>query len=222
MRSLITTILTLFTICQMFAASGFGIQVNSGLSFGRVIDESKNYDIKNGKNKIKLGVGFIYDLQFNENAYFSTGLLYKTKYASYKVSGGGSTVMPSVNLQYVQLPLTLKLLTNQFGDGFKGFVQFGSNFDFRVGEKYKSNDNFSDAQIANLGSNKMTKAIDIGLIMGLGMEYEISNIGQSVYLAITYNRGLLNVKNDKNIAGVSKKDLMLRNDIVDLVVGFKF
>ncbi len=224
MKSLLTTFLVFFAICQMYGATGFGIQVSTGYSSARVDNKSEDYDISDGKNRIKLGIGFIYDLQFNENAYFSTGLLYKTKYASYKTSYnlGTASVTPSVNLQYIQLPLTMKLLTNQFGAGFKGFVQFGGNIDFKVGEKYQSNENFSDAQIDALGGDEMTKAIDVGLIMGLGMEYEISDIGQSVYLAFVYNRGLYNVRNGKDMYGSDKKDFMLRNDVFDLLVGFKF
>jgi hypothetical protein len=171
-----------------------GLRVAPGLSFNTVQDKSGTDSSAFSKN----GAGFAFsgglnfDFMVSDNYSISTGLWYTTRRAGLKVAstqkdGSVSTFTEAVALQYVQVPLALKLYTNEIATNMKLYFQVGGTLDIKIAEKLK---NSSDA--AYSGSYKSTfLPLNVGILAGAGAEYQTGgNI--ILFAGLFYNRGLLN------------------------------
>ena len=100
-----------------------------------------------------------------------------------------------LRFRYVQIPVTLKLKTNQIGY-MRYFGQFGLGlavaYDATADTefKYPGNDGTSSKEDVNFDSE--TNFFRASLIVGLGAEYNISG-NTSILFGLTYDNGLTNV-----------------------------
>jgi long-subunit fatty acid transport protein len=164
---------------------------------------------ENGKGDgVNLGFsyGLMADFNFAENYSFATGLTVTT------INGKSTEVNPSpyynaaVNanptafnlkymLQYLEVPLTLKLKTEKTGET-RWYGQFGITNDFNIGAK-------QDVQLAG---KSVAADLDIkddinfyraGLVIGGGMEYDVAR-STSIMVGLTYNNGFTDISDDKS------------------------
>lgn len=192
-----------------------------------------NSQIEQGGTRIKFGFGIAVDKMFTERYAFGTGLtiLNTGGELSYLYNGkqkkDGATDETEViakmnrtyNLKYLEIPLTLKLRTNEIGY-ITYWGQFGLGLGFNIGAKsddeitfireYQPDDSgtpevneqaWIDTKIASRLREDVDIKDDIGLfrtslIVGLGMEYNLSG-DASITAGIVFNNGFNNVlKND--------------------------
>ena len=157
-------------------------------------------------NGVSLGFsyGIIGDFNFTQNYSFSTGLTITTingKSTEIRTDNSG-TGAPSqtelelkYKLQYVELPLTLKLKTVKINE-VRYYGQFGLSNGFLVGAK-------QDADVTGAVSTKDVNIKDdvnfyrAGLIIGAGAEFDISG-NTSITTGLTFNNGFTNMSNVKN------------------------
>ncbi len=161
-------------------------------------------------------IGFSYGLSFEyfmtKNYLFSTGInmLQSGGKYSYKGSLDVSDVanidthVPAdvdvvYKLKYVEIPLLLKLRTNEIGY-LTYFGQFGLNMAFNYGAKSEYNyfttyagglgfDN--NTNIKDNGASDEINWINLSLVVGAGVEYSISG-NTSLALGVTFNNGFIN------------------------------
>jgi len=159
--------------------------------------------------------GFIADLTLTENYFIKTGfnidyLNGKLKYP-YAILFDGDTVPTTgemnrkYNLRYIEVPLVLKMRTNQFNKmAFFGEIGFGTSFllkaksqdDFRYeNDNYKTDENISDE----------IKFIRGGLIIGAGVEYFIDE-STSLLFSLNFSNGLTNIFKGENTVDPSLKE----------------
>ena len=164
---------------------------------------------ENGKgNGVNLGFsyGLIADFNFAENYSFATGLTVTT------INGKSTEINPSpyydpaVNanptafdlkymLQYLEIPLTLKLKTEKQGET-RWYGQFGITNDFNIGAK-------QDVQLAGKSTETdrdIKKDINLyraGLLIGGGVEYDVAR-STSIMVGLTYNNGFTDISDDKS------------------------
>lgn len=173
--------------------------------------ENREIDSKGLRAGFSFGALVDFTIAKTENYAFSTGVMMN-------MADGGSmeymTVVPergeigtlepamrdvSLNLQYLQVPLTLKLKTNEIGYmsyfgqlGLQGGIKFSAR---ENGEYEYIRDPNSRVVIERENVNDETQLFNAGMLVGLGTEY---NITGSTYLVfgLSYYHGFTNVLNN--------------------------
>lgn len=162
--------------------------------------------------------GFMADITLTENYFIKTGFSidYLNGKLSYPYEMATDEYMPALiqgrlerkyNLRYLELPVTLKMRTNQFGTtAFFGEIGFGSSMNLKARGK--------DEFIPDDGSSPVESEGDIkdeikffkgSLIVGAGLEYFIDE-STSIVTSVTFNNGLTNILDGNNIVDESIKE----------------
>lgn len=199
-----------------------GFQISPVLSSNRVEGAGNMSSFSNDGPALRLSVGPVADYFFSDKYAFSTGLWYTVKRAAFTNSAAFSGLLnPSLaatvsafNLQYLQVPLTFKLYTNELAPYLRGYMHFGALGEIKLSEKPLSRDvnplyQFTQSQ----GRNRSFGPVDASLLLGLGTEYQYSQT-DVVYLGLSYQRGLVNV--------TRSDQLRSRSSGVLLNVGIRF
>ncbi|PTX22845.1 outer membrane protein with beta-barrel domain [Pontibacter mucosus] len=219
------------TLLMLFLCLGFtsmaqveiGLQLSPTISGNRFVAEDR-YNFEKENSKLRLGVGVVVDYFFAQNYAFSTGLMYRSKgseiaYNYTREHGDGSTERISgkddISIQYIQLPLTLKLFTNEVAPGTILYFQVGGALNTKVA-----------AQVNNkkvIDGDKVIKRFNIfetDAILGGGVEFEL---GQStkIFGGLTYHRGLTNI-DDHYKKKLGDKNISVKNNGVSVDFGLKF
>lgn len=170
--------------------------------------ENQEIDSKGLRAGFSFGALIDFTIAKTENYAFSTGIMMN-------MADGGNlqnlTVVPergepgglepamrdvSLSLQYLQVPLTLKLKTNEIGYmsyygqlGLQGGIKFGAR---ENGEYEYLRDPNSRVVIERENVNDETQLFNAGMLVGIGTEYNISG---STYLVfgLSYYHGFTNV-----------------------------
>jgi hypothetical protein len=200
-----------------FSQIKIGINVSPSLLFSRVSleDEKPGYDIEpNG-----MGIGFIGGPEVSmffgssENYSITLGAWYALKRAKYKFDKPetpSEVESRNTSLQYIQLPLTFKLYTNEIATDLKLYFQLGASADILVGGREIG---------SKLKSTEGYKFFDSSIIMGAGVKYSLGE-NTALLLGLRYSRGLINSLTKDNIA--SSKDFKVANDMFSLDLGIQF
>lgn len=198
-----------------YAASAqlkFGLRVAPGLALNRVADKKSDDGVSFDNNGagVRFSAGVIADYFFSERAAFSTGLWYTAKRAGIKASVAGAESKIVYNNQFVQLPVSLKLFTDDLNDGLKMYFQLGTTIDVKISEKLK------DGTVADPDA-KYFLPVDAGVLLGSGIEMELSE-STKFFGGLSYNRGLLNMVKDSD----SRKAYRLSQSLFSIEAGLKF
>ena len=205
----------------------FRIGVYGDLGVSWMDPKSERYT-KNG-SRLVAGWGLVFDLNFTENYTFSSGFSLGGYGGSleYKHMLTDSTVGimdRKYKIKYIDIPLNLKLKTNQIGY-FTYFFQIGLNNSFRLSAT--SDDVFTTVQSS--GGSYARKDVDIvgstslyrlSFNVGAGAEYQISK-SFSAFAIIGFNNGLLNSLSGQNTFDPAIKENAIINR-VSLTAGFLF
>lgn len=215
------------TLLMLFLCLGFtsmaqveiGLQLSPTISGNRFVAEDR-YNFEKENNKLRLGVGVVVDYFFAQNYAFSTGLMYRSKgseisYTDSDNNGNPFTEKDDLSIQYIQLPLTLKLFTNEVAPGTILYFQVGGALNTKVA-----------AQVDNkkvINGDKVIKRFNIfetDAILGGGVEFEL---GQStkIFGGLTYHRGLTNI-DDHYKKKLGDKNISVKNNGVSVDFGLKF
>ena len=207
MRKLLFFLFTLLALQTAHAQSKVGIKFSPTLSTNRVSGEA------NGISENGVGGRFIFgpvvDLFITENYYFSTGLLYAPKRAGITITpADGSTEEEAYKLQYLQIPATLKLFTNELALDTRVYFQLGGLFEVKISDKpaeeaYQYIEGF--------------RLFDLGVHLGTGVEYRVG-YNTLLFGGIYYNRGLINAVTKT----LGDADINIKNDLLGLEFGVKF
>ena len=204
LTGLLLTILTSTAFAQYSPAEpyyGFRLGLTAHPTLGWVKPETGK---SNGLN-LGFSYGLMADFNFAENYSFTTGLTITT------INGKSTELNPlpyyqagtmadptafdlKYMLQYVEIPLTLKLKTEKIGD-VRWYGQFGLSNDFNIGAR-------QDVQLAGKSiarDIRIKKDINFyraGLIIGGGLEYDVAK-NTSVTTGLTFNNGFTDISDDK-------------------------
>jgi hypothetical protein len=186
-----------------FAQTEFQLGLNISPNFNWF--KAQTETVENDGLKFGFNYGIIGDFNISDNYSFSTGVsIVNTggtiKYADVKnvgvnsaTEGGVSTA--DMKLKYVEIPLTLKLKTNEIG-----YLTYFGQFGFGLGVNYDAEADIDFDYPGSNGSvtfededfNNEINLIRASLIVGLGAEYNLSG-NTSLVLGITFNNGFTNV-----------------------------
>ncbi len=221
MKKLILLI-TLIFLSSVLSVNLKAQDVRLGVTFAPTISfnqgvftaDTQGGNLKGGSSGLRFIFGLISDFNLSdERYYFSTGLVYLTKTAGLDGQFAGRANMPltdnKYNLQYMQVPITLKLFTNEVMSGARIFFQLGGGLELKLSEKVKTENNPDNLDPIDF------QVIEIPLILASGIEFDL---GQGIlYGSLGYQRGLTNAA--KKVDGGK---LIIRNQLLTINAGFFF
>lgn len=201
---------------HLFGQVKIGINVSPVFGYTRVAlnSDAKGYDVSSDG----VGLGLIggpelsFYLGKNQNYSIATGIWYSVKRARFTTTmpsslGVDSNRTYNYNLQYLQLPLTFKLYTNEIATDMKLYFQVGSSLDVKIGGKEvgKKEKNTSEFQ-----------PIDASIILGAGIKYSLGE-NTSMLIGLRYSRGFINA-----VTNPERKYFKINNDMISLDLGIQF
>lgn len=202
MKQTFIALLLCFFTSSLFAQQtpdyGFRLGLTAHPTFGWVKPQQ-------GKsNSVSLGFsyGLVGDFNFAENYSFATGLTITT------INGKSTEIVTTpgdpasqapyelkYRLQYLEVPLTVKLKTSKIGD-VRWYGQFGLSNDFNIGAKQNA-DLAGKEVFRNENISKSINFYRAGLILGAGGEFDLDG-HTSLFGGISYNNGFTDITSDKN------------------------
>lgn len=210
MKRFIFVLVIVFGCNAAYSQVKIGLQLSPLISSNRIETQSDLYSVKSDGSKLKFKFGIIADLPLADNYYFSTGMLYTTKRVAVKTVEILTTtsISEEYNIQYLQIPLTMKLYTNEIILDTRLFFNLGVNAEISISEKFDK---------GNLVIEDF-KLFDTSLVLGAGVERKIGT-NTAMYVALVYNRGLINpISSSMDI----DEKILLKNDMIGLDLGIKF
>jgi len=203
----------------------FGIKLAPNLSWLR--SDTKGLESDGSKLGFTFGLVLEFPVGENGNYRFATGAFLQNVGGKYNqtftyTSNNQLLTKPltsDIKLQYVEVPLTMKLMTNEIGYmRYYGQIGFGAAFNIRAKADYETvsidpttqNLTFPELEDEDIKTN--IQPFRASLIVGAGAEYNFSG-KTTVQFGVNYNNGFTNIlKNTK----VGDKDAKVLQDFVEL------
>ncbi len=183
---------------QPYYGFRLGLTAHPTIGFMKV-DEGKGEGISLG-----FSYGLLGDFNFAENYSFSTGVVIttvngKSTQVNPKPYHPSLTALPETyalkyKMQYIEVPLSLKLKTHTIG-GLKWYGQFGLGNGFRIGAKGDAKKN--NVLVAdNVNASSWTRFYRGSILVGGGAEYDLDG-KTSVMIGITVSNAFTNMTTDR-------------------------
>ena len=201
----------------------FGVKAQPALAWLK-IDAPSGTDLKSDGLPFGFGYGLITDFGFADRYAFSTGLEVayrggKTLYNSKDTSGATVVTKTDYSLQFIELPITLKLKTNEIG-----YMTYFFQVGFAPGIAIRTRADIETVRASGTTSEKNKDVADdinefnLSLLIAAGAEYNISG-NTSLLFGLTFNNGFLDVLDDKQYNAAKVKG---NSNYLALTVGIMF
>lgn len=171
--------------------------VSLGITFAPNMSWMRHGDAEGYENTPKFGFayGLLADFAFTENYYFSTGLLINTQNSEVKYpdptvnTTPGTTLTNNYRLQYVEIPLSLKLKSTM-----RYFRSYYGQFGFTGGIKLNGKEKPGDTS-ARTSLGKDADLFRLGLLIGGGVEWQLDH-NLVMVTGLSFNNGFTQVIKD--------------------------
>lgn len=211
------------TLLSLFLLLGFGamaqieigLQVSPTIAGNRFISDSK-YGFERTNSNMHIGVGVIADYFFAHNYAFSSGLLFRGKGGEFRYNTeDGSPASEDIDLQYLEIPVSLKLFTNEVAPAINLYFQVGGSLNTMVGAKVNGQKVHEGVK-----ATKRINTFEADALLGTGAELLL---GQStkVLAGISYHHGLSDIDNYYG-KRFSDKNIAIKNNYFSIDFGVKF
>ncbi|OGX91148.1 porin family protein [Hymenobacter coccineus] len=207
-----------------------GVKISPSVAFLRAESPSST-DFANESSKVSFGGALIVDYFFGENYAFGTGLALTGKGGTISYfeqdprvppRPSGNRVNQKIATQYIELPLTLKLFTNELAPATRLYFQLGGSLAAPIATRINGEKFYKDPYDNNneTKASEHVFALDANALLGAGVEYQL---GRSTKLlaGLSYHRGLINLDHYfEKTRGFS--DVTIKNNVFALDLGMKF
>ena len=230
MKKLFLALLVLAaTINTASAQFEIGLKVSPSITSLRA-EAPTSSAFKSDGSKFSFGGGLIVDYFFGENYAFSTGLLLTGKggtitYTDRKNTGGFAGVpfpaTQKISMQYLELPLSVKLFTNEIAPATRLYFQVGGSLNVPIGTRINGSKFYTDeATGAETKASDHVRFFDADALAGLGVEYQLAK-STKIFGGVSYHRGLVDI--DRYFEQTREfKDVTIKNSGFALDLGIKF
>lgn len=197
----------------------FGLKVVPGIYWLTSADDST----KNGGSLFGFGYGAMLEFGLTDNYYIVTGLdiVAAGAKAKQEVTAGTlkASTVSTMNIQYLQLPVFLKMKTNAIGM-IKYFGQFGLGTGIALSAK-NSWETTIGSTVTKGSDTKKDNLFPLreSLLIGAGLEYNLSG-NTSIVTSVAFDNGFTNILKEKNSSG--KTNPVLKSKGITLTVGILF
>ena len=202
MRKFSLLLLPLLTVLGSYGQSDqkfhFGLKAAPSICWMKSDTKGLNSD----GSKIGFVYGLITEFNFAKNYAFSTGIEVAYRGGKFKQSFSytdTTKVFESDNkLQYIELPLTLKLKTNEIGlityylqAGISPAFNIRARQDVKIAVQPKSGSS-TNSDSSDIDIKDDINAFNINMVIGGGVEYSLSG-NTALQAGLTFSNGLLDV-----------------------------
>lgn len=197
--SLITTFLVAFLFVSNAKSQDFRLGFKGNPLFSTIKPNTDRY------NSLGTKVGFSYGLMFDyfikDNYAISSEFGISSLGGKVEFNRNDTTVNSNVNIRYIDIPVTIKLLTNELNDKLKVYGKFGLGLSFRIkssvdNEYKKGQAVFSNDDVKN--ASDFIQPINTSLVIGAGIEYNLAD-NLDLVVGLTYNNGFSNIMKSKTM-----------------------
>lgn len=211
MKYFISASLVILILNASIAQTKLGLKLTSSVITQRITQSNDSIEISKGSNAFNPSIALIADMPISAKYFFSTGIGYISKRVNLKVYESYPDIMhtQSYNIQYIQLPATLKLFTDEVALDKKLYFQFGPIIEIPI--HFKENDQ-------NFQVIKTIQPIDITLLLSAGLEIQIAP-QTSIAIGLSYHRGLINIVKETEFPD---ETLEIKNDLFGFDITIKF
>lgn len=221
MKKLVLTLFTLAGASTAFAQVEIGVKLSPSITNLRA-DGLSSDKFQNGDTKLSLGGGLLVDYFFGENYAFSTGLFLTGRGGTFSYADNTGGASQKLAIQYLELPVTVKLFTNEVAPGTRVYFQVGGALATPVGVRINGEKFYKDQS----NNNEETKAFDhvfffdANALVGTGAEYQLG-ASTKIFAGLSYHRGLVDL--DRYLQkSRGFKDVSIKNSEFALDLGIKF
>jgi hypothetical protein len=194
-----------------------GLKVSPAIASNRVNLSGAN-NFKGSESMFRGSFGLVLDYFFGKNYALSTGLEYGVKGG--KVSYGSVTkTEDELNIQYIQLPIGLKLFTNDVASDTRIYFQLGTSLNCRISSKINGSGFYLNGNNEDIKANKRYNFFDADVVLGTGAEWQLGT-NTKLFGGLSYHRGLIDV--DRYYDKYVDKNIEIRNNFYALDLGLKF
>lgn len=209
MRKILLLVIFIFSASAGFSQFKLGFKFSPTISTNRIDSKSDSVSFSTDGAGLRFVAGPIADFAITENYYVSTGILLVSKRAGLEAKGTFGTEKEEYALQYIQVPLSLKMFTNEVALDKRIYFQVGATMEVNVKDEPKKESYYYVEDF---------KLFDTSLLVGVGLEYKVG-VNTIVFGGFSYSRGLLNTVGDQ----VRLDDeIIFKNDYLALDLGIKF
>lgn len=205
-----------------------GIRLAPSIAFNKVEDANDQDDINFSSSGIGLrySAGLFGDFHFGKYYAFHSGLWFTVMRSGVEYSGNLGNGKAIYNTQQLQIPLAIKLFTNEISTDMKLYFTLGGNIAAIINEKrleYSSDQNYFNKPAEGKGFG----VAEIGLLVGAGVEYQMAE-STTLFGGFVYNRGLFDPTSKEGLfsrANDSKDAIdyfKINNQLIGLEIGIKF
>lgn len=160
--------------------------------------------VESDGSKFGVNIGLNMDNFFAQNYAFTTGisidntrgnLIFENE-KKLKISGSDTTLNPGstvhYKLQYINIPLGLKLKTNEIG-----YLTFFANLGINGGINIKATGEVDNFELDSKNISDEIKLFNLGYYIGAGVEYSIGG-NSAIILGLTYTNGFIDITTDSD------------------------
>ena len=217
------------TISTASAQFEIGLKVSPSITSLRAESTSKNNFASDG-SQFGFSGGLVVDYFFGENYAFSTGLELAGKggtvrYTDYYNNGVGNgnafQTSYKMSTQYLQVPLSVKLFTNEIAPATRLYFQVGGSLNVPIGTRINGSKFYTDpATGAETKAGDYVYFFDADALLAAGAEYTLSK-STKLFAGLGYHRGLVDIDHYfESKRGFS--DVTIKNSSFGLDLGIKF
>lgn len=187
----------------------FGLHFSPNIGW----EKTKNEGFSSNGGRLGFGFGLMAEFNLSQRYAFLTGLNVNKVNTSNIGSYTTENITSDINIQYVEIPLALKLKTNEIGY-LTYFGKFGLAPSYNMRAKSTSND-------VETNFIKQTQPVRLGLLIGIGTEYNISGSTRLLF-GIDFNNGFTNMYTKRATFDRSGKKRSSINNFISLNIGVYF
>ena len=211
MKKSLFLILCLVSTTYCLAQDQLGIKIAPSLSYNRIHTNPDTANFSSDGIALRGKLGAIYDWTIRDNYCLSTGLFFAAN--QFAIKNDSLAIKEQHELQYIQLPLLLKLYTSEIMLDTRLYVELGGVGALKINDR-----------VTKLANDKpfiqAFRVWELSGLFGLGIEYNIS-LFTSIFVGISYQRGLSSVLGEQqDLSDVPKA--FGYADWVSLDLGIKF
>lgn len=213
--------IALIIIIFCFTGSIYAQKVQMGLKFNPNLGWFKVDNKVNIENK-GVGIGFSYGLIVDFHFLDNVALCFEPAHLFYNptteiTDSNNVKVDVKWKVQYIEIPLTLKMMTSQRGK-LKYFGKIGISTSIKTKAKLEGNN-----------ANSSVATMDFSMLFGGGVHYSLGG-NTALLLGVTWHNGLAKINKDDSfivlkgsgIQNFSLKDNKLKSSFITLDIGILF
>ena len=166
--------------------------------------------------KLAFSWGFLAEYYFADNYAVATGVELAARGGKIRIL---DTLKSDVRLKYIDLPITIKMRTNEIGY-MRYFGQFGFTPGINISAKSDSKGNTFTKDDEDIKSDIVP--VNVGLLIALGMEYTLGG-NTALVVSASFNNGFIDIyKSSYTDGNGNKVNIKMMSNYVALNVGVLF